>query len=543
MAAGRHNNPIIYFFSYLVIKKIFWFIWALLPLTACTTFNERSERDQINAPQGAQTNPRNLDQLFPKFEFALPTDPDLIRSVRPIDKFANVPREEIPDLLSRIQTGFAMSDLNSIQVDRFIDQYAKQSALERIVLRGQYFLYDIVVELEKRKMPTELALLPIVESSFNTQAVSHASAVGVWQFISSTALRFGLKQSPWIDERQLTLKATAAALDYLQWLYNQFGNWHLALAAYNCGEACVGRALKSVGWPDNRQITYDDLPIPRETQQYAPRLQALKEIFADPEKYGLKLPILPNSAQIKALKVEVPINFEMIAKLADSSLDEIKFLNAHLRQGIYHPNLNTDLLLSEDSVETFLSNLVNYNELGNKWIVHRVNNKGTLANVASLYHADLEVVRTANPKHLSGVAPHHLIIVPIDGDNGATNAFNTVSSLPVIAMPKSPQKGKRVAKPFAQKKQLAQAKKPKNLLQKKLALREKYTPPKPLKPEELKKLKKAKVAIVKVTPAKNPAPKTNIKATAKTPTQASALPRPKGASPNQPKNSTKPIKK
>lgn len=459
---------------------------VLIFFSGCAT---RIEGTDEFTPMPANPLPQDLNKLFPKADFALPSNEALIRKVPASVRYEGIPRDRIPDLISRIQAGFSMPNLNSEQVDRFINQYAKQAALERTLLRGQYFLYDIVVELEKRNMPTELALLPIVESSFNTQARSHASAVGVWQFISSTGIRFGLRQTPWLDERQHTHKATIAALEYLNWLYDQFGNWHLALAGYNCGEYCVQRALKKIGVPYST-LTYDDLPIPRETQQYAPRLQALKEIILDPKKYGLKLPLLPNHVDTKPIIVDVPIRGALAAKLADISIEEFNHLNAHLRQGIYHPNLNTSLILPADSIETFRANLLAYEDLGDVWVVHHAKKPESLMQIANHYGSSLPALKSANPQWTKNVVANSMVVVPIErnAENAtAVKESGAVRDLPVITMAKETVKKSKASSKLTLKKRPVVAGKQKQLAKRKLAIREKYVAPKPLTPEQLRK--------------------------------------------------------
>ena len=187
------------------------------------------------------------------------------------------------DLWDRIRRGYAMPDLdNNLVRDREQWYSARPDYMFRMTERSKKYLFHIVEELEVRNMPTELALLPFIESAFNPQAVSGAKAAGIWQFMPATGKYFELKQNVFRDDRRDVLASTRAALDYLQKLYGMFGDWHLALAAYNWGEGNVSRAIRSkkqAGLPAG----YEDINMPMETRLYVPKLQAVKNIVFNPD--------------------------------------------------------------------------------------------------------------------------------------------------------------------------------------------------------------------------------------------------------------------
>jgi membrane-bound lytic murein transglycosylase D len=197
-----------------------------------------------------------------------------------------VPPQASGDLWDRIRAGFRMNDLSDQYVASQEQFYgSKPEYITRMTARSSKYLYYIVEELERRQMPTELALLPFIESAFNPQAVSSAKAAGMWQFIPSTGKFFDLKQNAFRDDRRDVLQSTRAALDYLQKLHGMFGDWHLALAAYNWGEGSVGRAIKK-NQASGLGTSYSDLNMPNETRQYVPKLQAMKNIVADPMRFN-----------------------------------------------------------------------------------------------------------------------------------------------------------------------------------------------------------------------------------------------------------------
>ena len=231
------------------------------------------------------------------------------------------------DLWQRIRRGLAMDPLNSPLVENHEIWYAaRQDYIKRFVERGSKYMYHIVEEVEKRNMPTEIALLPIIESAFNPQANSSASAAGMWQFIPSTGRSFGLKQDWQADRRRDVLMSTDAALDYLQKLYGMFNSWELAFAAYNCGEGCVGRAIAA---NQRRGLPTDflSLKLPPETRNYVPKLIAVKNIILSPGSYGIELDSLENRPYFVKVAAPPKIDMKLAARLAEMDADDFSALN------------------------------------------------------------------------------------------------------------------------------------------------------------------------------------------------------------------------
>jgi membrane-bound lytic murein transglycosylase D len=224
------------------------------------------------------------------------------------------------DLWARIRAGFRMNDLNDqyvISQEQFYG--SKPQYITRMTERSSKYLYHIVEELERRQMPTELALLPFIESAFNPQAVSSAKAAGMWQFIPSTGKHFDLKQNAFRDDRRDVQQSTRAALDYLQKLYGMFGDWHLALASYNWGEGSVGRAIAK-NQKAGLGTSYSDLNMPNETRYYVPKLQAMKNIVADPYRFNAQLPPIPNHPYFQAVNLSRDMDVQLAARLMISAL-------------------------------------------------------------------------------------------------------------------------------------------------------------------------------------------------------------------------------
>ncbi len=261
------------------------------------------------------------------------------------------------DLWSRVRTGFEMPDLDTPDVREWEQWYASRpDYVARMTARGSRYLYHIVAEVERRHMPTELALLPFTESAFNPQAMSTAKASGMWQFIATTGKDFELKQNLFRDDRRDVLASTRAALDYLQKLHDMFGDWHLALAAYNCGQGNVARAIarnQKAGLPTD----YTSLNLPAETRGYVPKLQAVKNIVAHPEAFSLALPALQNHPYFLSVPIERDMDVEVAARLAEVPLDEFRMLNPQLNKPVILAAGTPQVLLPYDNADNFVRNV------------------------------------------------------------------------------------------------------------------------------------------------------------------------------------------
>jgi membrane-bound lytic murein transglycosylase D len=260
------------------------------------------------------------------------------------------------DLWERIRRGFAMPNLETELVDDRVQWYAaRPDYLQRMTERSRKYLYHIVEELERREMPTELALLPFIESAFNPQAVSSAKATGMWQFMPRTGKDYDLKQNVFRDDRRDVQASTRAALDYLQRLYGMFGDWHLALAAYNWGEGNVGKAIAR-NQRNGLGAGYTELNMPMETRFYVPKLQAVKNLVARPADYNLKLPDIPNHPYFQSVPLPRDMDVTVAAKLADISLDDFKSLNPSANRPVLLAAGTPQILLPWDNAEIFQRN-------------------------------------------------------------------------------------------------------------------------------------------------------------------------------------------
>jgi membrane-bound lytic murein transglycosylase D len=258
------------------------------------------------------------------------------------------------DLWARVRQGTAIPDLDNELVRKWEQWYAgRPDYVQRMTDRGGRYLFHIVEEVNKRGLPTELALLPFIESAFNPQAMSTANASGMWQFVPATGRDFSLTQNLFRDDRRDVLASTRAALDYLQTLHGMFGDWQLALAAYNWGQGSVQRAInrnKKLGLPTG----YDDLRMPDETRNYLPKLQAVKNIVLRPQAYGLTLPTLMNHPYFVSVGLERDIDLETAARLAGLSVDEFKQLNPQMNKPVILAAGTPQVLLPYDAANQFV---------------------------------------------------------------------------------------------------------------------------------------------------------------------------------------------
>ncbi len=273
------------------------------------------------------------------------------------------------DLWARIRRGFVMNDLTSDLVTSQEQWYAtRPSYIGRMTERSSKYLYHVVEELERRNMPTELALLPFIESAFNPQAVSSAKAAGMWQFMPATGKYFALKQNVFRDDRRDVLASTKAALDYLQKLHRMFGDWHLALAAYNWGEGSVGRAIAK-NQREGLATDYSSLSMPDETRNYVPKLLAVKNIVANPQVFNATLPEIPNHPYFQSVTITRDLDVALAAKLAEIKLEDFKSLNPSANKPVIFAAGTPRILLPWDSAGIFERNLSIHNGQTAGWTV------------------------------------------------------------------------------------------------------------------------------------------------------------------------------
>ncbi|MBC7755200.1 MAG: transglycosylase SLT domain-containing protein [Bdellovibrio sp.] len=379
--------------AHLHLQRSITFIFFSVCL-ACAAFHAPLASADNNVSTNVSTNVSDVQiEVIDQ-----PASGDLVTD--PIQAYiatTNLDEDGQVDLWGRIKDGYGIPDVESTYATKQETWYASRpDYIKRMVDRSQRYLFHIVEEVQKRNMPTEIALLPMIESAFNPQANSTSKASGIWQFIPSTGKSFGLKQNWWVDNRRDVTAATNAALDYLQKLHGMFGTWDLALAAYNAGEGTVQRAIdknRRQGLPTD----YQNLSLPEETRNYVPKLQAIKNIVTDPEKFGLKLSSIPNRPYFARVTTPKQIDSKLAAQLAEISYDEFISLNpSYNRPVITSQGEKTQLLLPVWAAERFADNLANYDKPLTSWQTYNAKRGERMDNIASKFGINVSQLRNVN---------------------------------------------------------------------------------------------------------------------------------------------------
>jgi len=362
------------------------------------------------------------------------------------------------NLWLRIRDGYQMEPMNTpLEIEQIRWLAARPDYVNRSMARSSRYLFYIVQEVNARNMPTEIALLPFVESAFVTNAKSSAKAVGLWQFMPATGKDFRLTQNVFRDERRDVIQSTDAALDYLQRLNNQFGSWELALAAYNWGAGNIAKAQKrnaAAGLPTD----YVSLTLPRETRNYVPKLMAYRQIVLDPQAYGIVLPDLENHPYFVAVDVGNDIDVALVIKLAEIPADEFHSLNPSFNKPVILSNANQQILLPFAHAEIFQDNLKLYSKPLSSWTAVQVTKTESVDLAAKTLGVDVDTLREVNgiPRGMRIRAGSTVLIPKTSrrpGDVSSAMADNASLSLekPPPPAPKCPKpaqgaKGAKAAK-------------------------------------------------------------------------------------------------
>lgn len=365
-------------------------------------------------------------------------------------KRVNLQNQSVSDIYApssnlwiRIRDGFEMEPMNTpLEIAQVRWLSARPDYVHRSMARSSRYLFYIVQEVNARKMPTEIALLPFVESAFVTHAKSNTKAMGLWQFMPATGKDFRLTQNVFRDERRDVLQSTDAALDYLQRLHKQFGSWDLALAAYNWGEGNVSKAQKrnlAAGLPTD----YLSLKMPNETRNYVPKLMAYRQIVLDPQAYGIVLPELENHPYFVAVDVGSDIDVDLVVKLSEIPDAEFHSLNPSFNKPVILSNANQQILLPFGHAEIFQENLRKYTKPLSSWTAVQVSKTESVDQAAKTLGVDVDTLRAINdiPKGMR-IRSGSTVIVPKTslrpGDISLVMAENGSLSLVKPAPPPAP---------------------------------------------------------------------------------------------------------
>ncbi len=324
--------------------------------------------------------------------------------------------ERQDDLWARMRPRFSLGSPSDLEIQEHEKNFSNQRFINQIVERSRRYLHYILGEVERRGMPAEIALVPIVESAFDPGAYSHKHAVGLWQFVPSTGKAFGLEQNWWHDERRDIIAATDAALDYLQMLHRMFGNWQLALAAYNWGQ---GALLKVIDEDHGgiKSVSFTAIRMPAETRQYVAKLLAIRNIIANPRRHAVNLAYIPNRPYFEQIELTEQIDVHLVARLAGISEKEFNALNpAYNRPVIRISQAPRRLLLPVENVMNFVKNMENYDKELVSWRIHEVKQTETLQELAQRYRISVSKLSEINGLQTRVELKNgQLLLVPRDG--------------------------------------------------------------------------------------------------------------------------------
>lgn len=377
---------------------------AALALAACAhTPSDGSLAGHSEVPVGAASGDA-VPPAEPSSTYPQPAIPPAAQSPGEADEaggptaVAGVTPSQYSDLFDRMRAGFQLEDVDRHAVDVQADWYADHPEyLERSFARAELYMYHIVTELEARGMPLEIALLPVVESAFEPYAYSRARASGLWQFIPRTGSRFGLKQDWWYDGRRDIVESTRAAFDYLQFLHDEFnGDWLLAVAAYNCGESAVARAVANNA-AEGKPTDFWSLKLPRETRAYVPKLLAMKRLVADPEGHGLGFSRIPNQPYFARVETLGQIDLKVAANIVGISHEQLYELNPAFHRWATDPTGPHYLLVPADVAELFNQNVAQLTGDERLGVMRYTVEKGdSVSEVARRFHTKADVIRQLN---------------------------------------------------------------------------------------------------------------------------------------------------
>jgi len=319
------------------------------------------------------------------------------------------------DVLARLRHGFSLTYVDNSRTIAEKNWFVRHpDYLDRVFTRAQRYLPYIVSELERRDLPLELALLPIVESAYDPFAYSHGRAAGLWQMIPGTAKRFGIKQNWWYDGRRDVVDSTRAALDYLEYLYKfNNGDWLNAIASYNSGEGNVRRAVRRNN-NANKPVDFWNLKLPRETSMYVPKLLALAEIVADPASYNLTLPVVIDEPQFMVADIGGQLDLALAAELAGVDVDTVYQYNPGYNRWSTDPTGPHSLVMPIDVAEQFVAALDEVPKSERvRWARHKVKNGEAISQIAEQYNTTVSTIRSANDLKGNTIRAGHYLMIPV----------------------------------------------------------------------------------------------------------------------------------
>lgn len=400
----------------------------LVTLSACGHLKTTPNNPPSSAPVGAINDADPVPgETADDVENVVVTEAEMVE-----EPPVNIPQA---DLLARIRAGFKLAEFNS----KHVRQYERWSSrhptyLTSLFTRAEPFLFHIVEEIDKRGLPMELVLLPAIESAYKPNAVSRSKAVGLWQFISSTGEYYGLRQNWWYDGRRDAIAATDAALEYLTVLNQMFdGDWLLTMAAYNAGPGTIQKALK-YNRKKNRGTRFQDLRLRSETERYVPKLFALRNIIANPEKFSVSLPAIANKPYFEIVNLRAQVDIHSFAEQSEIELATLQHMNAGFRRWATAPDGPHRLLVPTSAVEK--ANIALASLSANppvQYRDHQIRRGETLSGIARRYGVSVSALKGANQLRSSAIRAGRTLLVPIV-DRSASEPLTAATAATVSSL-------------------------------------------------------------------------------------------------------------
>lgn len=360
-------------------------------------------------------------KLQPLAEISPPPDLQYSNQVDESQAEPESPSKKPDDLWQRMRAGFVLWDVDHARIQYEISRLQRTpEVFTRFVERGRPYLYHLLSETQKRDLPSEIALIPAIESGFHPQAKSRVGAAGLWQFMPGTGRYRGLTLDWWYDGRLDVVDATEAALDYLEYLHKQVGgDWLNTFASYNAGAGTVLRAQR-YNRSRNRPTDYWSLRLPGETKSYVPRLLALAAVISDPERYGLSLPDIPNRPYFEIVAIPGQIDLAVAGELAETDPAQMLLLNPGHKRWCTHPEGPNRLLIPKDKVVAFERNLAKLPaDQQVRWRRYQVKAGDTLGHIARRHQVSVDAIKRVNGLHSHLIRAGRDLLLPIRAETAA----------------------------------------------------------------------------------------------------------------------------
>lgn len=368
---------------------------------------------QITQPVDQTTSPNSEEANSPQVQ----TSTNRTHANKPVQPAKVLPKVVTPqqqkDVWQRIAMQLSMDIPDHKSISYYRTWYLKHpNHLKTVSKRAEPFLYLITEKIEQRGLPLELALLPIVESSFDAFAYSHGSAAGLWQFVPGTGEMYGLEQNFWYDGRRDVDAATDAALDYLTYLNKRFdGNWNHAIAAYNSGGGRISSAIRK-NQKAGKATDFFSLDLPTETTGYVPKLLAVADIIANQEKYGITIPAIANKPVLELVDPQEQLDLAIAANYAGMTVKELQSYNPAYNQWATSPTGPYQLLIPVDKADTFMQKVQQNRGKGMKLVRYKVKSGDSLSVIAQQHSTTTKVIQTANNLTSNSIRAGQYLMIP-----------------------------------------------------------------------------------------------------------------------------------